>query len=220
MEYPEELLHYSDTVRSQLKDALHEVMSIPEFDCFRLVGGTNLALKEDHRISRDIDLFTDITYGKVDFKKLYEILKERFKYVSPLPESTTGFGVVFYVGESEENCVKIDVMYTEPFLDDADQYGTVRMATERDMIAMKMDAIFTGARKKDFWDIHLLLEKHSLEEMIDIHAQARPYTHKRDELIKKLTDFKPVEDEPDPICLREKNWEDIKIDIALKVNDL
>lgn len=37
------------------------------FGCFRLVGGTNLALKFNHRISTDIDLFTDAEYGSLDF---------------------------------------------------------------------------------------------------------------------------------------------------------
>ncbi len=37
------------------------------FKDFRLVGGTALSLKIGHRISVDIDLFSDAEYGTIDF---------------------------------------------------------------------------------------------------------------------------------------------------------
>jgi len=41
-------------------------MSANEFKDFRLVGGTALSLHLGHRMSADIDLFTDAAYGSVD----------------------------------------------------------------------------------------------------------------------------------------------------------
>lgn len=53
---------HKDAVSATLFDALQRIMSEPMFRCFRLVGGTNLALRFNHRISTDIDLFSDAEY--------------------------------------------------------------------------------------------------------------------------------------------------------------
>jgi Nucleotidyl transferase AbiEii toxin, Type IV TA system len=50
---------YYNTVNENLKDVLHQVMSAVEFENFRLVGGTALSLQLGHRMSIDIDLFSD-----------------------------------------------------------------------------------------------------------------------------------------------------------------
>lgn len=80
---------------------------------------------------------------------------------------------------------------------------------------MKMDAIFYGGRKKDFWDLHYLLFNlnFSLEELLELHSKRFIYTHDRQELIDRLTDFSKADDEPDPECNLGKNWDMVKLDI-------
>lgn len=51
-------LHY-DTVKPVLHMALTKLMQLPELESFRLVGGTALSLQKGHRLSVDIDMFTD-----------------------------------------------------------------------------------------------------------------------------------------------------------------
>lgn len=52
------MLHYN-TINDALKSSLDILMTSPLFDSFRLVGGTALSLQKGHRISIDIDLFSD-----------------------------------------------------------------------------------------------------------------------------------------------------------------
>jgi hypothetical protein len=54
-------------VSGLLKENLLILMSANEFKDFHLVGGTALSLHLGHRMSADIDLFTDAAYGSVDF---------------------------------------------------------------------------------------------------------------------------------------------------------
>ena len=51
-------LHY-ETITPLLQQILETLMSAELFDSFRLVGGTNLSLRDGHRMSIDIDLFAD-----------------------------------------------------------------------------------------------------------------------------------------------------------------
>ena len=64
-------LHWN-TVSSLLKSGLLKFMAEPLFNPFRLVGGTSLSLKRGHRISIDIDLFTDEEYKSIDFDQIDE----------------------------------------------------------------------------------------------------------------------------------------------------
>ena len=51
---------YYNTVNNLLKETLELLMKAPIFNDFRLVGGTSLSLQLGHRMSIDIDLFTDV----------------------------------------------------------------------------------------------------------------------------------------------------------------
>ena len=72
---------YLNTVSELLWKSLIQIMTIEEFNSFRLVGGTSLS----HRESIDIDLFTDAQYGSLDFDKLESILYKTFTYVDTSP---------------------------------------------------------------------------------------------------------------------------------------
>lgn len=65
---------YYQTVTELLKTTLVQLMQATAFNGFRLVGGTALSLQLGHRISVDIDLFTDRPYGSLDFDALEEDL--------------------------------------------------------------------------------------------------------------------------------------------------
>jgi len=50
---------YKETTTPFLFEILTQLMTMPLLADFRLVGGTALSLQRGHRISDDIDLFTD-----------------------------------------------------------------------------------------------------------------------------------------------------------------
>ncbi len=50
---------HKNTVTDQLWEMLMNLMRYDELSSFRLVGGTSLSLLLGHRMSVDIDLFTD-----------------------------------------------------------------------------------------------------------------------------------------------------------------
>ena len=82
---------------------------------------------------------------------------------------------------------------------------------------MKLEVVGHGGRKKDFWDLHELLDHYSLNEMLDFYEKRYPYSYTRDQLILMLTNFKTAEVDFNPICLRNKYWELIKLDFEESV---
>lgn len=205
---------YRSTVSPLLEKYLLQLMSEPLFLPFRLVGGTNLSLREGHRISEDIDLFTDAEYDSLDFSKFEKFLQNNFKYFYSTDKTNiTSFGRPYYIGESEDRCLKLDLFYTDPFIKPVEIYHGIRFASLEDIAAMKLEAVNTGARKKDFWDIHVLLQKYTFEELLNFYQQRYPYNATTHELCEKMVDFKDIDGDFNPRCLLGKDWDMIKLDI-------
>ena len=129
-------------------------------------------------------------------------------------------GKTYYVGNDKDDCVKLDIMYTDAFIHPAENIGFLRLATVEDIVAMKMQAIATGGRKKDWWDIHYLLNYYSLNQMLYLHREWQPWTHDEKDLLLKLTTFQKADSEPDPNCLLDEDWDTIKLDIISAVDSL
>lgn len=202
------------TVKPILRSTLERLMRIDEFRPFRLVGGTSLSLRYGHRISDDIDLFTDAEYGSIDFQLLQEILRREFPYCQGDCGEIVSFGTSYLVGNSKEDNVKLDLFYTDPFIRPMDQIESIRMASLDDIVAMKMDVISRGGRKKDFWDLHILRNKYTIEQMLSLYKERYPYGATDEECIAGLTNFSVADSEPDPICLLGKIWQLIKLDFV------
>lgn len=188
------------------------------FDTFRLVGGTALSLHLGHRMSTDIDLFTDQEYGSVDFKELEDYLSNRYSYFSMSNIGVIGIGNSYLLGESEDKSIKLDIYYTDPFIREAHIEDGIRLATTEEIAAMKMDVVQRGGRKKDFWDIHEILDTYTIDELMALHLERHPYTHDRETLLAQLKDFDEADNDFDPICLKQKIWELVKYDILRALN--
>lgn len=87
------------------------------------------------------------------------------------------------------------------------------MATTEEIIAMKIEVISGGGRKKDFWDIHELMDDYSIEKMISLHEVRYPYGHDKEVIVNSFSDFEKADEDFDPICFKGKFWELIKLDL-------
>lgn len=203
---------YLNTVSDLLWNSLKQLMLIEEFNSFRIVGGTSLSLQLGHRESIDIDLFTAANYGSIDFSILETKLLETFPYVDSSSVDLVGMGKSYFIGNNENELVKLDLFYTDPFVFPVILEQNIRFSSIEEVVAMKFEVIANGGRKKDFWDIHELLETYTLDEMIDFYLKRNPYGYSKDELLAKTIDFSKAEDDFTPNCYKEKVWELIKLD--------
>lgn len=204
---------YYNTVTPLLRKILIHLMSSDVFADFRLVGGTALSLHRGHRMSVDIDLFTDAEYNSINFDSIEAFLREHYPYVDTYNYNVIGFGKSYFIGNSQDDAIKLDLFYTDSFIDGVIVVDDIRLASVEEIIAMKLDVILRTGRKKDFWDIHELIEDYTIEDMFALHEKRYPYTHDREVLITKFIDFEEADDDFEPDCLRGNYWEFIKLDI-------
>jgi hypothetical protein len=193
-------------------------MSAEVFSDFRLVGGTSLSLQIGHRQSIDIDLFSDAAYGTLDFETITAYLIANFPYIDYL-DINPAIGKSYFIGENADKAIKLDLYYTDSFIEPPVLIDTIRMATIAEVTAMKIDVVQRGGRKKDFWDLHALFDTYTIEQMLQLHKQRYPYNHDEGLIIKNFTDFLLADDDFDPICLLGKYWEFIKDDIRVNISN-
>lgn len=211
---------YWNTISDQLKSSLYILMQAEELNEFRLVGGTALSLHLGHRMSVDIDLFTDAPYRSIDFDKIEIFLRENFKYLSGDFGGNPGMGKSYLIGTDQDHLVKLDLYYAmDPFFQDAVHAEGIRMASIEEIIAMKVDVVQRIGRKKDFWDLHELLPKYNVNRMIDLHRQRFEWTHEESLILENFTNFISADDDFDPICLKDKEWTFIKEDIESAITN-
>lgn len=95
----------------------------------------------------------------------------------------------------------------------------IRMASLDDIAAMKINAISRGGRKKDFWDVHKLLERYTIGDMLELHKLRHPWEHDEGQVLKSLIDFSEANGMETPVCLEGKDWDEIKLTFIDLVQD-
>lgn len=206
-----------------LIDCLKKIMAHQAFNNYYLVGGTALAFQRGHRKSIDIDMFTNLPYGDMKTNELKNALVKMFPYVSSLEKLDKRQTVYsLFVGNNPNESVKLDICYDEnpifPFVN----IDGIRMLSEKDIAAMKLHAITQdNQRKKDFWDIHDLLESYSIEEMVSFAMKRYPWSENLiDEIISGFKRLPDIQDYTEIKCLKGKYWEFIVEDLIEQVQIL
>lgn len=200
-------------------DCLRKIMAEKAFDDFYLVGGTALALQRGHRISVDIDMFTNTLYGDMKTNEIKDALFRLFPYTDhteALDERALIYSM--FVGYSADECVKLDICYDENPIFPLITVDGIRMVSERDIAAMKINAIAQDKpRKKDCWDIHDLLETYSIEEMVSFALKRFPWSLTLDKIIHGFKRLSAVDALTEIKCLKGKYWEFVIEDLREQI---
>ena len=205
------MLHL-ETVEPDTFSLLKDLLSMPELKEFSLVGGTALSLLYGHRISEDLDLFSN---SKFENTIIVEALTKKFKSDFLLEQKPPQFGIFCFIKD-----VKIDLV-KHPFemLNPPSVIQNIRMFSKEDIIAMKVQAILGRGKKKDFWDIAELLKYYSVENFIKFHTTKYSQQNILISVPQALTYFSDADESEDPLSLKGQTLENVKSEIQKKVRE-
>ncbi len=205
------MLH-TETVEPRTLALLRQLMTLPALADFALVGGTALSLRYGHRTSIDLDLFSDVPFeNSTMICALEEAFGDRFSYRT----ANSGFGVFGFI-----DGVKVDVVrYPHRQIADTVTEEGIRMYADADIVAMKVQAMLGRGKKKDFWDIHELLQHYPLAQFIAWHKQKFPNQMLMIGIPQALLYFVDAEDSDAPVSLKGQTWESIQDSIRRTVSD-
>ena len=196
------MLHF-ETIEPKTLDLLKQIQNNRHFSNTRLVGGTALALQLGHRKSIDFDFFGHITLEQT------EITQELKSYGSVIIRSSNRKIQRYMVCNIQLDFVEYDY----PWLDDPITVDGLRLASQRDIAAMKLSAITNRGTRKDFVDLALLLNKFSLQDMLQLYKE-KFSDGETFSVLKSLVYFNDAEEYPMPNMLTPFDWETAKQTIS------
>jgi len=202
---------YTQTVESSTLELLKSLQCKDYLKEFNLVGGTALALYLGHRTSIDIDLFSNFGF---DAAQMIEQILQDYPFQMNYTAANTLKGSI--------GNVNVDIIaHRYPYLNDPFKSEGIRLLSEPDIIAMKLNAIsVSGQRSKDFVDIFFVLEdnRYRIADLLKFY-QTKYNQHGEMHVLKSLIYFNEVDLSDWPVLLRKPNlkWADVKKRIEKEV---
>ena len=184
-------------VLAALKDQVNKYDAV-------LAGGTALALRIGHRISEDLDFFTESEF-RVE------------SIISHIRKNATSFSVIsegedFLTVNVED--VKVSIFkYDYPFVDKTAGYKGIRIAGICDIASMKVIAINQRGTKRDFVDLYFILQDIPFHKIAD--NMIKRFGAERVNPVhtgKSFVYFSDAESNPEPQYIEGKDvsWDEIK----------
>ena len=195
------------TIEPHTLELLKHIMGVPYLNDCRLVGVTSLALQFGHCSSVDLNVFGDVPD---DNQALLDILED-FGVVQ-------GQKISKYIKSIVVDSIKVDfVNYSRyPWLDAAVEEDGLRLASPKDIAAMKTYAIQNRGSKTDFIDMYFLLQHYGLEEILGFYA--KKYTNcSMFRTRMALTCFEDAEGQMCPEMFVDVDWKTVKDVISKEV---
>lgn len=196
------------TIEPNTLELLKSLMQLPWLNDTRLVGGTALALQYGHRKSIDLDIFGDI---QLDNERIAEELSGAYPNVKRLQSSHL---VNMYL----INGIKVDIVKysTYKWIDAKIEEIGIRLASPRDIAAMKVNAITSRGSKKDFVDLFFLLKHFNSDKIMQLYLTK--YPDGMDFIaLRSMTYFEDADRQPMPEMLENVEWEIVKSTINNEV---
>jgi len=156
----------------ELLDLIVELQSLDSLNSFVLAGGTSLAIRYNHRVSVDIDLFTNEIVGKAGFEQILEELKSHFK-------DSLKFNELIDPGSGDQYCflrllikkdnieIKVELLQNIQFIDPIEEYEGINTLSIKDIGLLKLITASNRKAKKDIYDLDFITEDISLKDLLE-----------------------------------------------------
>jgi len=153
---------------------------------FYLAGGTALALQFGHRTSQDLDFYTKKHFDPIKLTKEFEKVFKKDLKTSRTAKDTLWIKI--------KNTDLSFFRYPYSLIRSLVSYKTVKLASIDDIIAMKIEAIITRGKKRDFVDMYFAIKKYGIKKVLSFFKEKYPEAFNEYNCITGLTYFKDAEE--------------------------
>jgi hypothetical protein len=180
------------------KEAFDRIKDIIiEYD-FYLAGGTAVYYYLNHRESEDLDFFTKVKFNE-------DILQEK---LSSFPITYKSEGTIY----AEISEIKVSFFYYPyELMFELNKIDSLSIASLKDILPMKVNAIINRGSKKDFIDIYFIMKHLNLNSKEVMNVCLKKFKNMNEMIfLKSLTYFEDADKELEPKMIKDISWEDIK----------
>ncbi len=171
-------------------------MSEPLFDEFLLGGGTNLAIKYNHRVSTDIDLFSTNIAGTEKLNLIYDHIAKTYgrDNVQISKQNFESQQLAWLQVFLAKKKIKIDIIQNLKLLHEFETKDGIRLTHDIDIGSLKLLAAADRGHQKDSYDLYLLIQTIPLGVLYDtLRKRIKTFSAERDKTIFDVTTNKPIE---------------------------
>jgi len=200
------------TVEPNTFSFLEKLSKLEELKDFSLVGGTALSLQLGHRISTDLDFFSLKDFNNIPIRKLLEKEDKNLVY------ARVGKNLV----QATISGIKVDfACHKYPIVKPGINFSNITIFSIEDIAAMKLGAILSRAKKRDFVDLARIMKTLNLEIILDLFKKKYNQKHVF-HVIKALGYFDEAEQDKEPLKVIDKlySWENSKKIIINQIHGL
>ncbi len=190
--------------KALLPDTIRAIKLVSDISVVKksyLAGGTALALHLGHRISVDLDFFTQEIFDENVLSSELETLPQ-FK----------GDGVAWRTVWGKVGKTKFSLFYYKyPLLKKTITFEGIQILQKEDIAAMKIHALEDRGTKRDFFDLYFLAKDFSLGEMLTFYDQKYGLLEEHlYAIVRSMNYFASAEVDEDPDMLISVSWQEVK----------
>jgi hypothetical protein len=160
------------TISVELLVTIRELQSLESLREFALAGGTSLAIRFNHRLSHDIDLFTNKIVGKEGFAKI-EMELRTFYNTSlmhcELINDESGDQYCFLralIHRDSGTAIKVEILQNMAIINSIEMIDDIRIISTMDIGLFKLMSAANRKAKKDIYDLDYVTEKITLDYLL------------------------------------------------------
>jgi hypothetical protein len=148
-----------------------ELQALASVKPFSLAGGTNLALRFNHRKSVDIDLFSNTIIGVDGFEALQKELHQHFAddlLFCQLENADAGNQFCFLKSliKRGTDFIKVEFLQNFQHLDDPEISNGIRLFSVKDIGLFKLRSASGRKAKKDIYDLDYITDEIPLADLL------------------------------------------------------
>ena len=190
-------------------------------DNFYLTGGTALAaFYLNHRLSEDLDFFSEKEIDKLSISVFLKTIRERLK-IKTIDYQESFNRNLFFLHLISKEILKTEFTYFPfPRIEKSVREGNLQIDSILDIAANKLFTIYQNPRSRDFIDLYLILEERKFN-LDDLIKKARIKFDWHIDPIQLGTQFKKCQETADfPIMIKKikpREWQEFFIKEAKKM---
>ena len=166
-----------------------------------LAGGTALAIQLGHRISYDLDFFTNENFDR------QAILPKLGQLQFSLEREDKGT----ILGKINETKFSL-FYYPYPLISETLNYQDIQLAGIQDIAAMKVDAISGRGKRRDFIDLYYISKHISLSDALELYDKKyKKLSTNKFHILKSLDYFVDADAESESeVLIEDYSWSKVK----------
>ncbi len=160
-----------EAVSSVLYELILELQKLASLKTFSLAGGTNLAVRYNHRKSVDVDLFSNTIIGINGFETVQKELQEHFaddlKFCQiENADSGNQFCFLKSLIKRGNDFIKVEILQNFQHLDEPEIYKGIRVLSVKDIGLFKLRSASSRKAKKDIYDLDYITDEIPLTDLL------------------------------------------------------